>query len=417
MKLMIALCLLSAQTLHADSLDMLRRAIGTGDLTVMENLLASGLNPNQQDRQGQTPLAFALWIGRVPAVELLLTWHADPNAPMNSGNPSSETPLQYAIQNRNLRMASVLIAGGARIDTPAQGGRTPLHTAVAAGGLDMIQLLIYKGADPNARDAEGASPLDDAAWNGSLDVVALLLAHGAHLNDFDTKTGATPINEAAYRGHTPMIQYLLQFHPDLGIADKKGHGPLLNAILMGKEEAALLLLAAEPKPAPFFETAMEAALTKDYSSVVAALLQRGMNVNGVVLSSGATPLAAAAASGATSVVRLLLDNNADPNEASGHGTTTPLEEAGLRGFDSIAGLLIDHGAAINHVNTGSGITALYAAASFGKSTAVKLLLDRGANPNLCGEKRKTPYQVALENGYKEVAAQIENHGGAKNCDR
>jgi len=367
MKLMIILCVLSANTLNADAGDMLRRAIGAGDLTVMENLLSSGLNPNLPDRQGQTPLNVAMLMGRVPAVELLLTWHADPNAPLIGGNPSSATPLEYAVRNRNLRMASVLIAGGAHVDASARGGRTPLHAAVGAGGLDMIQLLIQKGADPNARDAEGASP-HDAVWNGSLDVVALLLARGARLNDFDTKTGATPINEAAYRGHTPTIQYLLQFHPDLSISDRKGHGPLINAILMGKEEAALLLLAAEPKPVQFFEAAMEPAIARDYSAVVAALLSNGMKFNGVVLPSGATPLAAAAASGATGVVRLLLDNHADPNEDSSNGTTTPLEEASLRGFDSIAALMIDHGAAVNHVNSGSGTTALYAAASFGKST-------------------------------------------------
>jgi len=328
MKLVIVLCLLSAEALNADAGDMLRTAIGRGDLTAMENLLSSGLDPNWPDRWGETPLKFAMLVGRVPAVELPLSWHADPNAPLNSGNPSSGNALEYAVRNGNLRMASVLIAGGAHIDTSGQGGRTPLgtplHIAVVAGGLEMIQLLIQKGADPNARDAEGASPLDDAVWRGSLDIVALLPAHGARLNDFDTKTGATPINEAAYRGYTPIIRYLLQFHPDLGISDKKGHGPLVNAILMGKEDAALVLVEAEPKSDQFFESAMEAAITRDYSSVVAALLKDGMRVNGFVLASGATSLAAAAASGATSVVRLLLDNNADPNEVSGHGTTTPL---------------------------------------------------------------------------------------------
>jgi hypothetical protein len=36
---------------------------------------------------------------------------------------------------------------------------------------------------------------------------------------------------------------------------------------------------------------------------------------------------------------------------------------------------------------------------------------------LCGNNRKTPYQAALENGYSEVATQIQNHGGAKNCEQ
>jgi len=93
----------------------------------------------------------------------------------------------------------------------------------------------------------GANSLDDAAWRGSLDIVAILLAHGAHLNESDTKTGATPINEAAFRGHSAVVQYLLQFHPDLGIPDKRGYSPLDNAIRMGKEDSDRLLLEAEPK--------------------------------------------------------------------------------------------------------------------------------------------------------------------------
>jgi ankyrin repeat protein len=104
-----------------------------------------------------------------------------------------------------------------------QTGRTALHFAVVGDHLDVIRFLIEKGAEVNARDAEGTSPLDDAVWRGYLDVTAILLAHGARLNEAETKTGATPINEAAYLGKTPLVQYLLQFNPDLGIHDKGGH--------------------------------------------------------------------------------------------------------------------------------------------------------------------------------------------------
>jgi hypothetical protein len=48
---------------------------------------------------------------------------------------------------------------------------------------------------------------------------------------------------------------------------------------------------------------------------------------------------------------------------------------------------------------------------------VNLLLKRGGNPNLCGKSHKTAYAVALENGFNEVAAEIQKQGGSKNCDR
>jgi ankyrin repeat protein len=94
-----------------------------------------------------------------------------------------------------------------------------------------------------------------------------------------------------------------------------------------------------------------------------------------------------------------------------------LEDASLKGFAAIVGMLIDHGALVNQINGGSGTTALYSAASFGKVEVVKLLLERGANPTLCGKNSRSPYQAALEGGYSAVAAQIQNHGGTKSCQR
>ena len=46
---------------------------------------------------------------------------------------------------------------------------------------------------------------------------------------------------------------------------------------------------------------------------------------------------------------------------------------------------------------------------------VKVLLGRGANPGLCGQNRKSPYQVAMDNGYPEVAALIQAGGGKQSC--
>jgi ankyrin repeat protein len=307
----------------------------------------------------------------------------------------------------------MLFAAGTQINTKAATGRTALHVAVIGDHLDIIRFLIEKGAEVNARDMEGASPRDDAVWRGYLDATAILLAHGARLNEAETQTGATPINEAAYRGNTPLVRYLLQFNPDLGIPDKRGHTPLENAIQMGKADSALLLLEAEAKDqktSQFFEKVMSAAIKKDESAVVDALLRHGALANRT-LPSGPTPLDTAASAGAVTVVRVLLSNGADPNR-SGRNGTSPLEDASLKGFNTIVGMLLDHGALVNQVNSGSGTTALYAAASFGKGDVVTLLLKRGADPNVCGGGHASPYKAALENGYTGIATQIQWHGGS-----
>ena len=420
MKWIFFLSVLSLQSLQAEMTagEMFTKASRDGDLKTIETLLSVGFNPNLPIH-GYTPLWFAMQSNKTDVVDMLLAGHADPNALVMSGDASrfSETPLQFAVQQCDLQIVSLLIAAGARIDAKGTTGCTALHFAARGNHLDTIRLLIEKGADLNVRDKEGASPLDNAVWRGSLDTVAILLAHGAQLNVSDTQTGATPINEAAFLGNAAFVQYLLQFHPDLGIRDKRGYSPLDNAIRMGKEDAALLLLEAEPKEQQtpqFFEKTMDAAIRKDQSLLVASLLRHGGPANSL-LPSGSPPLDVAASLGAIKVVRVLLENGADPNVIGKNGSS-PLEDASLKGSDSMVSMLLDHGALVNRLNSGSGTTALYAAASFGRGDVVKLLLNRGANPSLCGSNRKSPYQAAVENGYSEVATLIRDHGGAKSCE-
>jgi len=419
MKFLFLLLLVSLQSLPAENAagQMYVKATKEGDLKTIETLLSIGFSANQPIK-GYTPLWFAIQSNRTDVVELLLEEHADPNALVMSGTDLSQyggniTPLKLAVLLDNHRIASMLISAGAQVDAKGPSGRTALYEAVRDGHLDLIRFLIETGAAVNIRDKEGASPLDYAVWGGSVDSAALLLAHGARLNEPEPKTGATPVNEAAFLGHANVVQYLVQFHPDLATPDKRGYRPLDNAIRSGKEDSAVLLLEAEPKQQP--AESMNAAIRKGESVVVQALLRRGASANDL-LPSGLTPLDVAASAGSSKVARVLLENGADPN-LSGRTGTTPLEDASLKGFDAVVSLLLDHGARVNQLNSGSGTTAVYAAASFGKGEVVKLLLERGANPNLCGANRKSPYQAALDNGYAEVATQIQNHGGAKSCER
>jgi ankyrin repeat protein len=412
MKVFILLLAIASPASGAKSaVQMLFDALLTGDLKTIETLISNGLSPDQPDRFGRTPLGIALQSNQTRAAELLLSLHADPNAPLNNRNSPGDpavTPLQQAALSGNIRMATMLLGSGADINGTGPSGRTAL--TYAGGHLDMMQFLIRRGVDVNARDLEGASALDNAAWSGSIDDVAILLAHGAHVNDPNTQTGATPVNEAGFRGHADVVQYLLQFHPELETPDKRGFTALVNAIRMGKEETALVLLEAGAKNPP---ECLEFAVKKDEAQVTEALLHNGAKAN-AALPSGSTPLDLAASAGSIGAISVLLNNGADPNFAGPNGTS-PLEDASLKGYDSVATALLDHGARVNQVNAGSGTTALYAAASFGKAGMVKLLLDRGADPALCGRNRTTPYQAALANGYTEVVSLLQARPGAKAC--
>ena len=391
----------------------LAKAVRLGDVKMATELLAAGVNPDTPDRFGYTPLYYAAAFNQNKIVSLLLSYHANPNAQpaaraVNENEKDdiggSETPLQYASELGNLHIVEELIEAGARVNAVTARGRTALHFASLSRHLDVMRFLLEKGADPNIRAIDGTSPIDDAAWRGLLDEIAILLARGARLNDPEPKTGATPINEAAYVGHLDVVRYLLQFHPDVETPDKRGFTPLENAARKGDESSALLLLAASNKTPD--QRTVAAAINKDESAFLKALIQRGVSPDSTV-PSGSTLLDDAAFVGATKCVQALLDEKADPNKIGRNGSS-PLEDASLKGFAPIVVLLLDHGAAINQ--------ALYTAAGFGQLKVVELLLDRGANPNFCGKNQKTPYQTALDNEYPEVAARIKAHGGSKTCE-
>lgn len=341
--------------------ELITKAARLGDLRSVESLLSAGVDPNVSDQDGRRPLYYAASFNHNEVAALLLAHHADPNKWAGSRTPGSEfpqAPLQIAAYMGNLNLASLLVSAGADVNAQTQTGRTALQFAVVGSHLDLIRFLIEKGADLSERDAEGTSALDDAVWRGSLEATAILLAKGARLNEAETKTGATPINEAAYRGETQLIHYLLQFGPNLGIPDKRGYTPLENSIRMGNMDSAILLLdalAPGQKTPEFLKRMLSAAIKKDQSAVVGALIQHGVRVNDP-LESGATPLDAAAAGGAANVARVLLAAGADPNR-SGRDGASPLEDACLKGFYSVAELLLENRALVNQVNEGSGRTA------------------------------------------------------------
>ncbi len=386
----------------------LAKACREGDIKTVEALLTAGLDPNALQHYGKTPLYYAVSFNHPEIVDLLLEYHADPNTP--------SLPLQSAAEMGNLRTSRMLVEAGANVNTRTTKGQTALHAAVEGDHLDVIRYLIDSGADINMRDEEGISPLDDAVWRGSVDATAILIAHGAKIADKEPRTGATPVNEAAYRGNTQLLQYLLQFGPDLALADKKGFTPLENAVRMGKPEAALLLLDSEAKSQkskPSFDKALTIAISKDESTIIEALLHHGVKADAVT-ASGSTPLDLAALASAVKVTSILLTNGADPNEDAKYGSS-PLQDAALKGSTAIVGLLLDHGARPNQISTGSGSTALYNAASFGRADVVKLLLARGAEADLCGSQQVTPYSIAVANGFPEIATEIQSRGGSKAC--
>lgn len=123
----------------------------SGDVVSMRKSLNNGVDPNEQDSRGWSPLMWAAAENKIDAVKLLIAHGSNPNL------------INYL-------------------------GRTALMYAARYGYIQIVRLLLEAGANPNSTNELGNYPaLLAAAENGHLSVVESLLKHGAditHKNNF-----------------------------------------------------------------------------------------------------------------------------------------------------------------------------------------------------------------------------------------
>ncbi|MBS1788361.1 MAG: ankyrin repeat domain-containing protein [Acidobacteria bacterium] len=134
------------------------------------------------------------------------------SALVNAYAPDGFFPLGLATFFGHRETVEVLLAAGADVNAASRESMkvTPLHSAVAARQIGIARLLIARGAKVNARQAEGGfTPLHEVAANGDLEFAKLLLEHGAEINA-KTEDGKTPLAFAVSRNQSEMAAFLRQ---------------------------------------------------------------------------------------------------------------------------------------------------------------------------------------------------------------
>ncbi|GFY87087.1 ankyrin repeat family protein [Actinidia rufa] len=108
---------------------------------VISHLLRKGANPNVRDRDGASPLHYAVQVGAIQTVKLLIKYNVDLNAADNEG----WTPLLIAIQSRNRDIAKILLVNGADKTRRNEDEKTPLDLTLCYGkdfkSYDLARLL------------------------------------------------------------------------------------------------------------------------------------------------------------------------------------------------------------------------------------------------------------------------------------
>lgn len=146
----------------------LHHAAGIGDIELLKLLLSKGLEVDSQSDAG-TPLIWAAGHAQKEAVEVLLQYHANPNAETDD----NITPLLSAVAAGALECLELLVQAGGNANISA-GGVTPLHIAADNGSADIVNCLLKAGADPNLTDEDGEKPIQVAAARGNREAVEIL---------------------------------------------------------------------------------------------------------------------------------------------------------------------------------------------------------------------------------------------------
>ncbi len=414
--------------------------------------LADGLNPNQSDPIGETPLMHAAFQGDLAGVTALLHAGADPLARDKSGltvldyaamGGNSQiiklllagaakkevndggavwTPLTFAVAHVNDRAAwKALVKAGAMVNAGSNPMYTPLLAAVRVGNSTAIRWLIQHGANVNGRGSGDETPVMAAACYGNFRVLNLLRAHGAELHARDSR-GNTPLSYAAAAGgHVAMLKLLLSKSgggfPVNG-PNSDGETPLMLAAIRGQNKAVRFLLKSGAgvnlvAPGKENESALLFAAFHEQPKMLELLIRHGAKVN-ARSATGATPLMCASERVNVGDMDILLKNRADINDRDLNGISA-LEAAAASGCGRGVSLLLAHGADVN-TSDDLGRTPLMAAVLRSGPGTVNALIKAGANVNAraAGKQFVCALDLAARAGNRAIIGELVRHGAKVN---
>ncbi len=150
---------------------------------------------------------------------------------INETDEKGDTPLIYAASNnqKNTTILKLLLGNGADVNARNLSGETALMLSMGPGGTqEGIKLLLEHSADVNIATLDGQTPLMWAAEWFDVGVTNDLLKKGAKIN-IQTDDGMTVLHIAAKFYRSKTVKLLLESGADPLIKTKAGQTPLLLA--------------------------------------------------------------------------------------------------------------------------------------------------------------------------------------------
>lgn len=176
-------------------LPLVYQAVIAEDVEWLENLLASGLSPDERTDAGDTPLCAAVRLGKLDCVRTLLLAGADPDLP-GSGN---QPPLALASLRRPVEVIEALLAAGAE---PEARFASPVDEA-------LLDQVVFKDLRTHLVSDKGVTALMACAARGDVEGVVALMQNGAKTYTTTKKYRRTSLDFAGVQRFIFLMRVLL----------------------------------------------------------------------------------------------------------------------------------------------------------------------------------------------------------------
>lgn len=163
------------------------------DLATIELLLDHGADPLLKRKDGRTPLALAIGMGRTDVAELLRRRGAVETLSI------VDQFLGACMQAEGSRARGLLAENPDLFSRLSDHEQKIVSLAAQRGAADAIELMAEIGFDVNVQDSDGgATPLHWAAWQGQAAAAKALLRSGAVRDVLDSRFNAPPVGWCAH---------------------------------------------------------------------------------------------------------------------------------------------------------------------------------------------------------------------------
>ena len=293
---------------------------------IIHYLLDSGLDINQIDIEGNTPLHFAIKNGYIKAMECLLNHKGVDTTIVNN---DKDSPFHNAIRYGSPELVRAYMSHPS-VDYFVKGkrGRIAFHLAAELDKDKLFKVIMEfatKGAFRLcAKDDDDLTPLHLAARCGSARSLDIMISHAQSVGypvekvlSFLDEENSTPLNSAVDAGYTEVVEVLMKYGASPIAMKGDQPSPLHQAAFLGSISVLkamgnhCTLDQLETKNSDGRTPLQIAAFSSRNVECVQYFIDRGCDVNSKDYSEY-TPLIAAVCSGALASVKLLLKNGANP---------------------------------------------------------------------------------------------------------